>query len=50
MEGGTRPIRYRVVAQITRRSDAFVLCMDNQTLNFTPFKEERYWRRMAMSR
>ncbi|HEM6799541.1 TPA: succinylglutamate desuccinylase [Citrobacter koseri] len=39
MEGGTRPIRYRVVAQITRRSDAFVLCMDNQTLNFTPFKE-----------
>ncbi len=33
------PLRYRVVQQLTRRSEAFTLYMDNETLNFTPFSE-----------
>lgn len=35
-EAETAPVRYRVVQQLTRHSDDFVLYLSEQTLNFTP--------------
>ncbi|TCW46697.1 succinylglutamate desuccinylase [Phytobacter diazotrophicus] len=36
-EAENAPIRYRVVQQLTRRSEEFVLYISDDTLNFTPF-------------
>ncbi len=35
----TVPVRYRVVQQLTRHSEAFVLHLSPETLNFTPFSQ-----------
>jgi succinylglutamate desuccinylase len=48
-EAETAPIRYRVVQQLTRRSEEFVLYMSDDTLNLPRLRRVRCWQKIAAS-